>query len=563
MTRLARCGIGLLVVVLLLVACNPVNLQPADTILHGGNIVTLDSGLPVAEAVAVRGGRIVAVGSDAEVLLFSGPETEEIDLGGRSVIPGLADNHFHGVGGGDGVDLSEARTLREVLLEIADRVSDSEPGDVILTNSDWHEGQLVEQRLPLRDDLDTVASDHPVVVVRGGHEYVLNSSALRFWGIDESTPAPEGGRIGRYPDGRLNGELVDRAKSLAQVSRPPGGRRAAGGDRLQALAEEHRELNAAGLTSVRYAGASPAVYEQLRELQRRSELTVRASVLFRVPSQPERVDEILSGWSVGPDDGDYWVRVSGIKLGVDGGFEGGWMTEPYEEPWGDGGTFRGLQTVPSDAYVGTVIELNRKGWRVATHAVGDAAIDLVLEAYGAANADRPITGRRWVIEHAFVPRSDQFDRIRELGVLISAQDHLYVAAPSLVHYWGRKRAEWVTPVRAYLDAGIHVSTGTDAPVIPYNPWWTLFHFSTRNTISAGIMGPDQAVSREEALRLATVENAYLTFEEGSKGALMVGMLADMVVLEDDFLTTTDEGIEDMRVLCTIVDGRIVYRDPDW
>ena len=549
-----------MVVVLLLVACNPVNLQPADTILHGGNIVTLDSALPMAEAVAVRGGRIVAVGSDAEVLLFSGPETEEIDLGGRSVIPGLADNHFHGIGGGDGVDLSEARTLREVLLKIAGRVSDSEPGGVILTNSDWHEGQLVEQRLPLRDDLDTVASDHPVVVVRGGHEYVLNSSALRFWGIDESTPEPEGGRIGRYPDGRLNGELVDRAKSLAQVSRPG---RSVGGDRLQALAEEHRELNAAGLTSVRYAGASPAVYEQLRELQRRGELTVRASVLFRVPSQPERVDEILSGWSVGPDDGDYWVRVSGIKLGVDGGFEGGWMTEPYEEPWGDGGTFRGLQTVPSDAYVGTVIELNRKGWRVATHAVGDAAIDLVLEAYGAANADRPITGRRWVIEHAFVPRPDQFDRIRELGVLISAQDHLYVAAPSLVHYWGRERAEWVTPVRAYLDAGIHVSTGTDAPVIPYNPWWTLFHFSTRNTISAGIMGPDQAVGREEALRLATVENAFLTFEEESKGVLTVGMLADMVVLENDFLTIADEGIEDMRVLCTIVDGRIVYRDPDW
>lgn len=549
-----------MVVVLLLVACNPVNLQPADTILHGGNIVTLDSALPVAEAVAVRGGRIVAVGSDAEVLLFSGPETEEIDLGGRSVIPGLADNHFHGIGGGDGVDLSEARTLREVLLKIAGRVSDSEPGGVILTNSDWHEGQLVEQRLPLRDDLDTVASDHPVVVARGGHEYVLNSSALRFWGIDESTPEPEGGRIGRYPDGRLNGELVDRAKSLAQVSRPG---RSVGGDRLQALAEEHRELNAAGLTSVRYAGASPAVYEQLRELQRRGELTVRASVLFRVPSQPERVDEILSGWSVGPDDGDYWVRVSGIKLGVDGGFEGGWMTEPYEEPWGDGGTFRGLQTVPSDAYVGTVIELNRKGWRVATHAVGDAAIDLVLEAYGAANADRPITGRRWVIEHAFVPRPDQFDRIRELGVLISAQDHLYVAAPSLVHYWGRERAEWVTPVRAYLDAGIHVSTGTDAPVIPYNPWWTLFHFSTRNTISAGIMGPDQAVGREEALRLATVENAFLTFEEESKGVLTVGMLADMVVLENDFLTIADEGIEDMRVLCTIVDGRIVYRDPDW
>ncbi len=546
------------------VACSSAPVEPADTVLHGGRIVTLDAELPVAEAVAVRDGRIVAVGSDAEVLLFSGPETETIDLGGRSVVPGLADNHFHGIGGGPGVDLSEARTLQQVLAAIASRVAGAEPGDIILTNSDWHEGQLAEQRLPLRDELDTAAPDHPVVLVRGGHEYVLNSAALRFWEIDESTPEPEGGRIGRYPDGRLNGELVDRAKSLARV--PRGGRGGPGADvdgARRALADSHARLNAVGLTSVRYAGASPALYEQLRELQRRGELTVRASVLFRVPSDPARLAEMLSDWSVGPDDGDDWVRVAGIKLGVDGGFEGGWMTEPYEEPWGEGGTFYGLQTAARDAYIGTVAELNRHGWRVATHAVGDAAIDLVLEAYGAADAERPIAGRRWVIEHGFVPRPDQFGRMRELGLLVSAQDHLYVAAPSLVHYWGRKRAEWVTPVRAYLDAGIRVSSGTDAPVIPYNPWWTLYHFSTRDTISAGITGADQAVAREEALRLATVENAYLTFEEGSKGTLEVGKLADMLVLDDDFLTVPDELIEDMRVLMTVVGGRIVYRDPDW
>ncbi len=579
-SRRRRLRAGLLATAFLSVACSAAPPEPADTVLHGGNIVTLDPELPVAAAVAVRDGRIVAVGSDAEVLRFSGPETAAIDLGGRSVVPGLADNHFHGVGGGPGVDLSAARTLQQVLEAIATRVAAAAPDDIIVTNSDWHEGQLAEQRLPLRGDLDTAAPDHPVVVVRGGHEYVLNSAALRFWDIDESTPEPEGGRIGRYADGRLNGELVDRAKSLARVreGRGDGGRGGSGGRgdpgavsgsgngaerALRALADSHARLNAVGLTSVRYAGASPALYEQLRELQRRGELTIRANLLFRVPADPERVADTLSAWSVGPDDGDDWVRVGGIKLGVDGGFEGGWMTAPYEEPWGEGGTFYGLQTAPRDAYIGTVAELNRHGWRVATHAVGDAAIDLVLEAYGAADAERPIAGRRWVIEHGFVPRPDQFGRMRELELLVAAQDHLYVAAPSLVNYWGRQRAEWVTPVRAYLDAGIRVSSGTDAPVIPYNPWWTLYHFSTRDTISAGVTGADQAVGREEALRLATVENAYLTFEEESKGTLEVGKLADMLVLDDDFLSVADEVIEDMRVLLTIVGGRIVYRAPDW
>ena len=579
-----KLGFCLLALTMSMAGCTGAAREPADTVLLGARIVTLDANLPVAEALAIRDGRIVAVGSDADVLAYVGPATDEFHLAGLGVVPGLSDNHFHGLGGGPGVDLSRSRTITDVLDAIAERVAGAGPGEVILTNSDWHEGQLTEQRLPLRDDLDTVSPDHPVVIVRGGHEYVLNSAALRFWEIDESTPEPEGGRIGTYPDGRLNGELVDRAKSLARVrgargGADRGGRGDPGGgvDRggagrgaetdaegaLQNLAEAHARLNAVGLTSVRYAGASPALYEQLRELQRRGELTIRASVLFRVGANPDRVEETLAGWQVGPNDGDEWVRVAGIKMGVDGGFEGGLMSEPYEEPWGEGGTFYGLQTVPREPYMATVAELNRHGWRVATHAVGDAAIDLVLEAYEAADAERSIAGRRWVIEHGFVPRPDQFEHIRELGVAVSGQDHLYVAAPSLVHYWGRERAAWVTPMRAYIDAGIRVSSGTDAPVIPYSPWWTLHHFATRDTISAGIVGADQAVGREQALRLATIENAYLTFEEESKGTLQVGKLADMLVLADDFLTVDDQGIEDMLVLMTVVGGRVVFRDPDW
>ena len=223
------------------------------------------------------------------------------------------------------------------------------------------------------------------------------------------------------------------------------------------------------------------------------------------------------------------------------------MREPYEEPWGQKGTFYGLQTMPTDTYVELVRKLNQRGWRVATHAVGDAAIDLVLDAYEKANQERSIVDRRFAIEHGFIPREDQFPRMKALGLHVTAQDHLYLAAPSLVKYWGAGRARWVTPLRAYIDAGIPVSLGTDTPVVPYPPLWVLYHFITRDTISAGVMGEDQKVSREEALRAMTLGGAALTFEEGVKGTLEPGKLADLVVLEEDILTCEPERIRDMGV----------------
>ena len=223
-----------------------------------------------------------------------------------------------------------------------------------------------------------------------------------------------------------------------------------------------------------------------------------------------------------------------------------------------GGTFHGLQTVPTDRYIETVRELHRHGWRVATHAVGDAAIDLVLDGYEAANADAPIDGLRWVIEHGFIPRDDHFPRMRALGLSVTAQNHLYVAAPSLVKYWGEDRAAWTTPVRAYLDAGIPVSLGTDSPVVPWDPWWMLHHFTTRGTISAGVLDASQGITREEALEAATRGYAYLTFEEAEKGTLEVGMAADLVVTADHVLECEDPCLESMEVDLTVVSGRIVY-----
>ncbi len=533
-------------------ACAPTP-DPADLVLLGGSVVTL-SEAGVAEGIAIRGDRIVAVGSSSEVRAYVGPETRVVELDGRSVIPGLADNHFHGIGGGPGVDLSRARSIADVVEAVAARAAEIRAGEVIRTNSDWHEGQLAEQTLPYRDDLDRATSDHAVVVVRGGHEYILNSAALARWSIDESTPAVSGGRIGRYEDGRLNGELVDRAKNFVVL--PPVPERSEA-DMLAALAESHRTLNSRGLTSIRYPGSSPLQYSALQQLKETERLNIRVEFLLRAPRSPQSLAQIMNEWPA-PGAGDAWLKIGGVKLGVDGGFEGGLMREPYEEPWGEGGAFSGLQTVPREPFVETVRALHASGWRVATHAVGDAAIDLVLDAYEVANADAPLQGLRWVIEHGFIPRDDQFPRMRALGLSVAAQDHLYLAAPSLAEYWGEDRAAWTTPLRAYLDADIPVSLGTDSPVVPYDPWWVLHHFTTRETISAGVFGADQRVTRLEALRAATEGYAYLTFSEDERGSLEVGKLADLAVTAMDYLTCADPCLESMQVDLTVVGGRIVW-----
>jgi len=528
---------------------------PPDLILFNGVVWTVDAAFSRAEAVAVRGERIVGVGTSEAMQALAGPETRTIDLGGRALIPGLMDNHLHNAGGGPGVDLSRTRSLGEVLDAIRARAEITAPDGVVVSNSDWHEAQLSEQRLPLRDDLDRASPERAVVVVRGGHEYILNSAALRRFGINEKTAVPAGGRITRYPDGRLNGELVDTAKALAPLPSPPETSRE---DRLASKREEYARLNAAGLTTVRHPGISVDVYRLLEELKNRGELTMHVSALLRPRGSEKEVMAALEASGLRQGEGDAWLRVGGVKLAVDGGFEGGLMREPYAEPWGESGTFKGLQTLPRETFEATVRALNLKGWRVSTHAVGDAAIDLVLDAYEAADKEKRIVDRRWSIEHAFIGRRDHLPRMRDLGLALSLQDHLYLAGPSLIEYWGRERAALTTPVRLYLDAGLQVSSGTDAPVIPYPPLWTLYHFATRDTISGGVLGPEQRVSRAEALRMATMGNAWLMMEESVKGSIEVGKLADLVVLSEDPITCADQRLRDAQVLMTIVSGRVVH-----
>ena len=536
---------------------------PADFVFVNGKVFTADAQDHVVQAFAVTGDRFVVAGSNDSVRRHIGPQTKVIDLKGRFVSPGLTDDHFHNEGGGSGIDLSRVRSLGELLTTLANAAAAASTEAILVSNSDWHEAQLKEQRLPTAEELEQAAPNRPVVLVRGGHEYILNTSALKKWNITKDTPVPAGGQISRNASGELTGELFDEAKALVTLPRPkPVG--------MDDILTTQKTLAPYGITAVRIPGAYKGnlldAYRLMKQAEGEGKLTLRFTVYmpgFALRSA-EAARTAIESWGVTQGEGSDWVKVDGVKLLVDGGFEGGHLSRPYREPYGKGGTFTGLTVSPPDAYTEVVRELNRKGWHVITHAVGDAALDEVLDAYEAADRDASINGKRWSVEHAFVSRPEQVARLKALGVAVSAQDHLYLAAPVLKKYWGWDIASEVTPVRTYLDAGLLVAGGTDSPVIPFNPFWNLYHMASRDTISDGIYGEDQKIaSRTLLLRLVTINYAKLIGEEKSRGSIESGKLADFAVLSDDFLTVKPETIRDMKALSTWVGGREVFHAPGY
>jgi hypothetical protein len=536
---------------------------PADVVFVNGKVFTADAQDRVFQGFAVTGDRFVAIGTNVAVRRYVGPRTSVIDLKGRFVAPGLTDDHFHNEGGGPGVDLSHVRTLGELLTTIANAAAAALPDTVIVSNSDSHEAQLKEQRLPTAEELDQAAGEKPVVLVRGGHEYILNTAALRKWNITRDTPVPAGGQISRNSSGELTGELFDDAKALVSLPRQKP-------VSMADILATQKAVAPYGITAVRIPGAYKGdlveAYHLMKQAEAEGKLTLRWTVYmpgFGLRSA-EAGRKAIESWGVGQGEGDDWVKVDGVKLIVDGGFEGGHLSKPYLEPFGQGGKFSGVTVSPPDAYTEVVRELNRRGWHVITHAVGDAGLDEVLDAYAAADKDSSIKGKRWSVEHAFVSRPEQVARLKKLDVAVSAQDHLYLAAPVLKKYWGWATASEVTPVKTYLDAGLLVAGGTDSPVVPFNPFWNLYHMASRDTISDGVYGADQKiVSRPLLLRLVTINYARLIGEDKKRGSIEPGKLADFAVLTDDFLTAKPEAVRDMRALSTWVGGREVYHAPGY
>jgi predicted amidohydrolase YtcJ len=551
---------------LALVLAAAASAQTADLVFMNGKVFTADAGSTIAQGFAVKDGRFITVGSSDAMRAHIGSETKVIDLKGRFVTPGLSDGHLHGVGGGPGIDLSATRSLGDLFAVVERAAKSAQPGAIIVSNSDWHEAQIKEQRLPTAKELDRYAPANPVVLVRGGHEYILNSAALAHWGITKTTESPAGGEIGREADGELNGELVDNARSLVKLPR-------ASAPTIDNVLATQRTLNSYGITSVRVPGGFRLgeffqTFNLVLDARKQGLLTVRFNIYLTAAGPGGRVRdvqsmrEILARSPLKQDQGDEWVRLGGVKLGVDGGFEGGFMTQPFVGAMGRGGTYYGINTVPATSFAAIAKMLSEDGWRVTTHAVGDAALDIVIGGYEAANTGRSLAGRRWSVEHLFVSRPDQLARLKNLDVALSVQNHLYLAAPSLKKYLGPERAMRITPVKTYLDHGFLVVGGTDSPVVPVNPFWAYYHFLTRDTITDGVYGDTERVtSRVDLLRMFTINYATLTGEAGIKGSIEPGKLADFAVLSDDLLAVPAETIPRMKALATYVGGKEVYRDP--
>jgi predicted amidohydrolase YtcJ len=531
----------------------------ADLLLVGGRVATLaEPGLTARPlAIAVRGGRIAAIGTEAELGARIGPSTRRVDLAGALVLPGLADAHIHVENLGtarESLDLVGAATLDEALARVSAAARKLGPGEWLLGRG-WDQNDWPDQKFPTAADLDRVSGDHPVYLTRvDGHAGWANTRALQTAGLTAATADPDGGRILRDAAGAPTGILVDAAQRLVASRIPPPPRavrkrRLHGG--LAAAAE-------AGLTSVHDAGVTLDTIPLYKELLAEGRVPVRAYVMLRGPGEfLEHADSLQP--DVGLGDGRLTVRA--IKVVADGalGSRGALLLEPYaDEP-----ATRGLLTVDREAFAKLLEAAVRRGFQVATHAIGDAANRFVLDGYEKASAAGGGAKQRFRVEHAQVLALSDVPRFKALDVIPSMQpthctSDMYWAEARV----GPQRAQGAYLWKTFLDQGVPIAAGSDAPVEKIDVLPGLYAAVTRQDAKgwpAGGWHPEQRVTLREALDMFTRGAAYAAFEEADRGTIEVGKRADFTVLSRDITALPPAEILKTEVVMTIVGGEVVYK----
>jgi hypothetical protein len=512
----------------------------ADLVLHHGRVHTVDSqsSTSTIEAVAISGNRILAVGSNDAIEAVADADTRRIDLNGRTVLPGLFDAHAHAMSIGINlakVDLSAATSIDDVLQRISERARQAPRGEWIEIAPTWHESTLAERRLPTRQELDSVAPDHPVYVPRGTRFFaVTNSAGFAAAAVDAGTEDPPGGQFERDASGDLTGRLFnppafDRVRRLL----PPLNH----DTRVRAIRAANRAFNAVGLTSIIDPALGAEDIRAYQDLWDQHELRVRTTGIVApdqsVPlaSSADDLIRFLDDFAPRSGFGDEFFRIGPFKLWIDGFIETAWLKEGYAND----ANFHGVQAVSRDVMLRVLGKANELGWQVALHAVGDAALEQTVDVFEELHRQRPLTGRRWTLMHALFPTEKVLEACQRMGIHISVQQGLsYAFGDSMVKCWGPQRAAFATPHRLYLDRGFRLAGGSD--VVPFNPLVSMWSTVTRETRAAGVLGREQGATRAEALAMYSLNPSYLTFEEGLKGSITPGKLADLVVLSDDPLT---------------------------
>jgi len=558
-----RCRLGLRLLsafpVVLAVAA-PALAQSADLVLRGGKVVAADKDWRIAQAAAIKDGRFLAVGDDAAIAAHIGSGTQVIELGGRTVVPGLIDSHLHQLFAalnGPAVQLLGARSIADVQKAIADRVARTEPGKWVTASSGWHESILEEGRMPTRHELDRVAPHNPVFIPRGGHVITVNSKALELAGINKDTPNPDGGIIVRDASGEATGVLLEKAANLVRKILPPPP-----SNMVELLKAAMRDLNSYGIVGVVEPGIDERQLALYRAVDEAGEMTVRTDVLIRALGRAEVEKAILvcKAQKASPT-----LRCVGIKFPLDGGVEGARTTWPYRIVPGEqtDPAYRGVLLLPrggADEYVGALKLVAEAGLQAQTHAVGDETIDVIVQAYERVNGDRPIRDLNWTIMHLFHPSDAALRKMAAIGILATMQDHPVLLGHNQRRWWGDEHAAKAIPIRKAIDAGVLVGGGTDGPVVPVDPFLSMWWMTTRQVLKGYALGIEHAITPKEALTLYTINNARIMGVEKERGSIEPGKLADLAVLSQDILSVPPDAIRNTKALMTVVGGKVVYRN---
>jgi predicted amidohydrolase YtcJ len=534
--------------------------QPADLILFRGRLATLDERRPAATAAAIKDGRFVAVGTDAEVMAYRGEQTQVIDVAGRTVIPGLNDSHMHPIRGGlnytlelrwDGVP-----SVAEALRMLQEQARRTPPPQWVRVVGGWTAFQFAERRMPTLAEINAVSPDTPVFVLHLYDRALLNQAALRAAGYTKDTPDPPGGEMQRDRHGHPTGLLIAKPNAMLLYATLAKGPKLTRDDQMRSTRLFMRELNRFGITSVIDAGGGfqnyPEDYDIIETLHQRGELTVRLAYnLFTQKPGQELSD--FQRWTqiTHPGKGDDFYRMNGAGEML--AFSAADF-EDFVQPRPD------LAPVMEAELEAVIRHLVTHRWPFRLHATYDETIARALHVYERVNRDIPFAGLHWFFDHCETISDRNIERIKALGGGIAVQDRMAFQGESFVERYGTQQAARTPPIRRMLEMGVPVGAGTDGTrVSSYNPFIALYWLVTGKTLGGLSLYPTpNRLDRLEALRLYTVGSAWFSSEAGVKGAIVPGQLADVAVLSADYFAIPEAEIQQLESVLTIVGGNVVY-----
>jgi predicted amidohydrolase YtcJ len=529
----------------------------ADLIITNAKIWTVDRAHPTAQAVAILGDRIIAVGSNADVDVLRGTGTKVIDAGGKLVFPGFNDAHVHFVSGGlqlESVQLNDATGKQEFVRRIAAQAKKTPKGEWI-QGGDWDETKWSPVSLPTKELIDPVTPDNPVFVSRyDGHSALANSAALRLAGITSQTPDPPGGVIVRDAQGNPTGDLKDAATDIVFKVIPPLSHE----QRLRAVRRALEYAASVGVTSVQNMDPDYADIAAYAELLQNGELTTR---IYAAPLIDQVDDQVKIG--IRHAFGGPFLRIGAVKAFADGslGSRTAYFFEPFSDEPGNHGLL-GEEMQPLSLMRDRMMKADAAGLQICTHAIGDQAISIILDLYADIVKAHGQMDRRLRIEHAQHMAAKDFDRFAQLNVIASVQPYHAIDDGRWAEgYIGHDRASRTYAFRTFLNHGVHLAFGTDWDVAPLNPLSTIYAAVTRATLDGKNPNgwfSEQKLTVAEAVEAYTMGSAYAEFQENVKGSITPGKLADMVVLSEDIFSIDPAKIRDVKVLKTVVGGKVVW-----